>query len=107
MAIKNPSYKAMAISCLCNALLTDPDAGVRCSAAKALGRIGSEEAIPTLLEASCDENANVRQKVTEALGKIGDDNQMSGDRIIIQVVVVTTSLLTQVVVITSRVTTST
>ncbi|MGB3787971.1 MAG: HEAT repeat domain-containing protein [Phormidesmis sp.] len=81
MAIKNPSYKAMAISCLCNALLEDSDPNVRYSAAEALGRIGSEDTIPKLIEASNDPDSNVRQKAAEALGKIGDDN-MGGDRVI-------------------------
>lgn len=81
MVIQNPSYKAMAISSLCNALLTDPDSSVRCVAAEALGKIGSEEAIPALSEALADTDGNVRQKVAEALGKIGDD-KMSGERIV-------------------------
>jgi HEAT repeats len=79
--IKDPSYKAMAISSLCNALLTDVDPGVRCSAAESLGKIGSEDAIPALTEALNDPDSNVRQKVAKALGKIGD-NKMSGDRVI-------------------------
>jgi hypothetical protein len=79
--IKNPRYKAMAIAALCHAL-KDPDSSVRSSAAESLGKIGSEEAIPTLSETLNDESTEVRQKVVEALGKIGDRNRMSGDRVI-------------------------
>lgn len=82
MTINNPSYKALAISSLCNALLTDPDSGVRCIAAEALGKIGSEIAIPTLSKALSDKDVNVRQKVAEALGKIGEKTRMTGDRVI-------------------------
>ncbi len=71
----------MAISYLCHALQTDSDPTVRSSSAEALGRIGSEDAIPILIEALNDLDSNVRQKVAEALGKIGDD-KMSGDRVI-------------------------
>lgn len=79
--IKDPSYKAMTISSLCKALLTDKDSSVRCSAAEALGKIGSENAVPSLIEALNDSDGNVRQKVAEALGKIGE-SKMSGDRVI-------------------------
>lgn len=82
MAIKNPSYKAMVVSSLCNALLNDSDATVRCSAAEALGKIDDEVAIPALIEALSDESVEVRQRVVETLGKIGDDGLMSSDRII-------------------------
>jgi len=81
VGIENPSYKSMAISCLCTALLTDPDSGVRCSAARALGKIGSEDAVPSLSEALNDVDSKVRREVVEALGRIGD-NKMSRDRII-------------------------
>lgn len=80
MVIKNPSYKAMAVSSLSNALRTDPDSGVRCSAAEALGNIGSEEAIPALSEALKDIDPNVRRKASKALGKIGRDKDVSGNR---------------------------
>ena len=79
--IHKPEYKVIAIEALCNALLTDPDSGVRCSAAKALGKIGSEDAIPALSRALEDVDSNVRQQVAEALGKIGD-NKLSSDRVI-------------------------
>jgi HEAT repeats len=82
VVIKNPSYKAMAISSLCNALLTDPDPSVRCSSAEALGKVGSEDAVPALSKAFNDIDGDVRQKVAEALGKIGEINKMTGDRII-------------------------
>ncbi|NJL37835.1 MAG: HEAT repeat domain-containing protein [Leptolyngbyaceae cyanobacterium RM2_2_4] len=72
----------MAVSSLCNALLSDPDATVRGSAAEALGKIGDEDAIPALTEALSDENREVRQRVAKALGKIGGNNPVSGDRII-------------------------
>ncbi|MCC5639412.1 HEAT repeat domain-containing protein [Nostoc sp. CHAB 5844] len=80
--ITNPDYKILAISSLCNALLTDPDFSVRCSAAKALGKICNEEAIPALSKALSDTEANVRSYAAEALGKIGEKNKMSGDRTI-------------------------
>jgi biotin operon repressor len=79
--IRNPDYKAMAITSLCNALLTDPDSTVRCSSARALGKIGSENAMPSLSKALEDVDNSVRKEVAEALGKIGD-NKMSGDRVI-------------------------
>ena len=82
MTINNPSYKALAIASLCNALLTDPDSGVRYISAEALGKIGSETAIPSLSKALSDEDVNVRQKVAEALGKIGEKTRMTGDRVI-------------------------
>ncbi len=44
---------------VCNALRTDPDSGVRCSAAEALGNIGSEEAIPALSEALKDKASSL------------------------------------------------
>lgn len=82
MVIKNPTYKAMAISSLCNALLQDSDPNVRCSAAEALGKIRSEQAIPTLSQALNDKNADVRRKAVEALGKIGGKKKMSDNRTI-------------------------
>jgi HEAT repeat protein len=72
----------MAVSSLCNALLTDPDAAVRCNAAEALGKIGDENAIPSLTKALSDNNGEVRQRVAKALGKIGGNSPVSGDRII-------------------------
>jgi HEAT repeat protein len=56
-------YQEMAISTLCQALLNDEDTGVRCRVAKALGEIGSDTAIPTLLQAMNDANPEVRQQV--------------------------------------------
>ena len=44
---------------------------VRQAAAEALGRIGSKEAVPHLIEALKDEDWNVRFKAAEALGEIG------------------------------------
>ena len=82
MAIRNFDYKALAISSLCNALLTDSDPGVRYSAAEALGKIGSQDAIPALSQALNDTDATVRQKVAEVIGKIGERNKMSSNRTI-------------------------
>ena len=83
MSIKNPDYKALAISSLCTALLQDIDSDTRLIAAESLGKLQSEYAIPALTEAMLnDSNKNVRQKAAEALGKIGEQPKMTGDRII-------------------------
>lgn len=74
--IRNPSYKAKAVSCLSNALLTDLDPSVRSSAAEALGKIGSEEAVPALVQALNDVSTPVRQKAAEALGRICSTEQL-------------------------------
>jgi hypothetical protein len=63
-------YQEMAISTLCQALLNDEDMGVRCRVAKALGEIGSDTAIPTLLQAMNDANPEVRQQVVQAISSI-------------------------------------
>ena len=70
----------MAISSLCESLLTDTSSAVRYSAAEALGKIGSEDAIPTLAQALKDSDYHVRKQAAEAIGKIGGI-EMSGDRI--------------------------
>jgi hypothetical protein len=73
----------MAISSLCNALLTDVDIHVRGNAAISLGQIGDEMAIPFLIEAMDNEKkVEVRRKVVEALGKIGGDCSVSENRTI-------------------------
>jgi len=82
VSIVDPTVETDAISCLCNALLKDPDSAVRCAAAQALGRFRNETAVPSLTKAMSDEDATVRQKVAEAIGKIGEKEKMSGDRII-------------------------
>jgi len=51
--------------------LKDKDAGVRESAAKALGKIG-EPAVEPLIRALKDKDENVRDGAAAALGKIGD-----------------------------------
>ena len=80
MSIKNPDYKALAISSLCTALLQDIDADTRLIAAESLGKLQSEYAIPALTQAMLnDSNKNVRQKAAEALGKIGEQSKMTGD----------------------------
>ena len=70
-------YQEMAIATLCQALLNDEDAGVRCRVAKALGEIGSETAIPTLLQAMNDTNPEVRQQVVQAISRICSPNLFS------------------------------
>lgn len=53
--------------------LNDKEAGVRESAADALGAIGSLDAVPSLLKVlTSDENSEVRLKAASALGAIGD-----------------------------------
>ena len=44
------------------------------SAARALGGIGSEDAIPALLEATKDRSEYVRVSAAEALGRIGSED---------------------------------
>ena len=78
--IRDPDKKAMAISSLCESLLTDTSPVVRCSAAEALGKICSEDAIPALAQALKDLDYNVRKQAAEAIGKIGGI-EVSGDRI--------------------------
>ncbi|RLC74389.1 MAG: hypothetical protein DRI61_16715, partial [Chloroflexi bacterium] len=51
--------------------LRDEDWRVRKAAAEALGRIGSQEAVPYLQKALKDEKAPVRQAAAYALGRIG------------------------------------
>ena len=46
---------------------------VRETAAEALGRIGDEGAVDSLIQALKDENGQVREKAVKALGKIGDE----------------------------------
>lgn len=75
----NPGYRAMAIAALCRSLLNDPDVRVRCSVAKALGQIGSEEVIPTLLEALNDSHPKVRQQVALAISEICRPDLISSD----------------------------
>jgi len=56
---------------LLQALQQDQDPEVRVSAAEALGEIGSEDAVPTLIQVLQDENVGVRRRVARALGRIG------------------------------------
>ena len=53
-------------------LLKDGDAGVRKAAAKALGTIGSEVAIPALVEAFGDDDRHVRRAAGRSLYVFGD-----------------------------------
>lgn len=82
MSIDNPHYKALAISCLCDSLLHDSEPKVRSTAARSLGKLRSEDAIPFLTKALQDSDNSVREKAAEALGKIGEQSEMTGDRII-------------------------
>ncbi len=52
--------------------LDDPDATVREEAARALGRIGSEEAVDALIERLRDPQSTIRVQAARALGQIGD-----------------------------------
>jgi HEAT repeat protein len=55
-------------------VLDNQDSDVRQSAAKGLGEIGSDAAIPRLIQAlEEDESSDVRGSITTALGKIGSD----------------------------------
>ena len=53
--------------------LQDQDEDVRKHAASALGKIGSEKAVPDLIQALQDQNAVVRRAAVWALGKIGEE----------------------------------
>lgn len=53
------------------ALLADRDAPTRARAARALGRLGSEEAVPALTQSLTDADADVRRESAFALGQIG------------------------------------
>ena len=61
-----------AIQALCNALLTDKDAGVCMRAAGSLGRIGDPVAVPSLIQALRHPAEIVRASAVEALGMLGD-----------------------------------
>jgi len=83
-----PSLKAMALSCLCSALLTESDPSVRCVIAEALGNIGGSKATEALGGALQNDNSSrVREVIVKVLerigrGRSGGGTQMSGDRII-------------------------
>lgn len=70
-------YQEIAIATLCQALLNDTDVRVRCLVAKGLGDIGSETAIPTLIQALNDKNPEVRQQVVQAISRICSPNLVS------------------------------
>ena len=75
--------EVLAISCLCEALLTDLDSITRCEIADALGEWGNKDAIPTLSVVLLnDKDVDVRRRAAKALGKIGNNQKMTGDRII-------------------------
>ncbi|ABA23115.1 Predicted signal transduction protein containing Nacht domain [Trichormus variabilis ATCC 29413] len=59
-------------------LLKDSESNVRSSAANALGRIGTETAIPGLLELLKDSESNVRSSAANALGNIGTETAIPG-----------------------------
>ncbi|NCO32998.1 MAG: hypothetical protein AUJ92_01755 [Armatimonadetes bacterium CG2_30_59_28] len=54
------------------ALVSHPDAGVRCLMVEALGRIGSREGIPAIVDCLEDYSARVRAVSLEAAAKIGE-----------------------------------
>ncbi|MFM7355074.1 MAG: HEAT repeat domain-containing protein, partial [Microcystis aeruginosa] len=56
----------------------DSDDDVRRNAVEALGKIGSETAIPGLLKALEDSDDDVRRKAAEALAKIGSETAIAG-----------------------------
>ncbi|MEQ8997055.1 MAG: HEAT repeat domain-containing protein [Coleofasciculus sp. B1-GNL1-01] len=58
-------------------LVEDSDYRVRCSAANALGYIGSERAIPALLKLVEDSHTYVRRRAADALGYIGSERAIS------------------------------
>ncbi len=60
-----------AVPALIKALRHSDDRWLRGGAAKSLGRIGTEEAMPELIEALGDPYDDVRLNAAEALGKIG------------------------------------
>ena len=63
-----------AVEQVCRSLY-DENANVACSAAEALGEIGSKEAVPALI--GCFENIeDARLQAVEALGKIGDPSSL-------------------------------
>ena len=51
--------------------MQDEDTRVPRVAAEALGEIGSEDAVPTLIQVLQDENVGVRRRIARALGRIG------------------------------------
>lgn len=57
------------ISALITALKNDLDRGVRVNAAHALGRLGDDSALPTLIESLNDREAIVRVEVAQALSR--------------------------------------
>jgi HEAT repeat protein len=59
--------KAIAITVLCDKLLSDPDKTVRSQIAEALGKIGQETAISALLQVLDDPSPLVRQQVVQAI----------------------------------------
>jgi HEAT repeat protein len=61
-----------ALGVLVDRLRNDPELVVRAGAAIALGKIGSDEAVPHLLAALDDPAPQVRWRSTLALGRIGD-----------------------------------
>lgn len=71
MPINDPKVKARIVRSLCNRLLEEPNSSVRCTIVSALAKIGSEEALPQLLQALEDEDTAVRQMAAEAIGTIG------------------------------------
>lgn len=72
-AVAQQSPVQAAIDGLVNAL-TDPDPGVRRSAAIALGDLRAARAVPALIAATRDGNAEVRSRASEAIRQIQDAN---------------------------------
>ncbi|WP_414574315.1 HEAT repeat domain-containing protein, partial [Nostoc sp. CCY 9925] len=59
-------------------LIEDPESDVRSRAADALGKIGSEAAIPGLIKLIEDPKYSVRSSAADALGKIGSEAAIPG-----------------------------
>ncbi len=58
--------------------LDDPDVEVREEAARALGRIGSAEAVEPLIRHLRDGHSTIRPYAARALGRIGDRRAVPG-----------------------------
>ena len=70
--VGNPDRKAVAISALGKAALSDPSLRVRLKAIASLAKIRDEAAIPYLIQALDDPDPHIRERVAEALGIICD-----------------------------------
>ncbi|HLY25458.1 MAG TPA: HEAT repeat domain-containing protein [Aggregatilineales bacterium] len=67
-----------AVEALGELIVEDDDENVRSMAAVALGKIGSPDGVPALIEALRDNRARVRGAAAQALGDIGDGRAVMG-----------------------------